>query len=353
MNPTPAPTSRRKCAITIGHARLVRVKNEPEQQAHRDVAEEPAPPLIQVVAPAQQRARADRGDLGEPELPQPRDEVRDDHDLLEQRGLGGGHHEHRDRPPVAERRHRDDEPVHAERDRSQVQADARRPRRPGTAASPANEVLAAGPTAARSPRAPRRCGARGRRPATPARARTAMPKICRASVRALVDGDDRHAAQRRLEQAEDREDRAREQRERQDDDDLFGQRPGRERGRRHPLVGPHGQSLRPCLAIGGNAPAAGADDATGCADGRAGITSRRCTAPATARPRARARRRRSPPRRTAARERSRSPSRPTSRSRPGCSRRRATAGPVVNVMLGSSPDATCGVKPSKLPFSAK
>jgi len=29
------------------------------------------------------------------------------------------------------------------------------------------------------------------------------------------------------------------------------------------------------------------------------------------------------------------------------------AGPVVNVMLGSSPAATCGVNPSKLPCSAK
>ena len=79
-----------------------------------------------MIAAAQERAPDDGGDRCPPHLLQPRHEVPQDDDLLQDRRARRVHQQRRIGPPVIRRRGGHDEPVHPERHREQVDPEPRR-----------------------------------------------------------------------------------------------------------------------------------------------------------------------------------------------------------------------------------
>ena len=89
------------CAIDERHDPFGARVEPAEDDAHHQVADEPAEALVEVVAAADQRAGEDDPPLPPADRAPPAEEVADHDDLLEHGVLGRREHEHGDRPPRA------------------------------------------------------------------------------------------------------------------------------------------------------------------------------------------------------------------------------------------------------------
>ena len=200
------------------------MKSHPKSKPHRQVPGEPSPSLVQVVGPAQQGARSDRGPRRPRQLAEAGHQVGEDDDLFQQRGLGRVQQQDRHRPPMTDRWYRHDEAVHAERHGAEIDADTAE-RHHSEQREAARNVGAkllpvqADPdeTLARAPNeVPDEVDGRQAEHETEQLA---------SELRALVHRGDAHTRDRRLEDRQDRVGGAREQREREHDEDLLAERP--------------------------------------------------------------------------------------------------------------------------------
>ena len=113
------------CAPTRHHSLPWRCHTRPNTQAHHEVADEPAQPLVEVVAPAQHGGGHQRPVLRPAQLPQPGEQPADHDDFLGPRVPGGREDQHGHAPPGVGEGGRRDRDAHAERVRHQVEAQPR------------------------------------------------------------------------------------------------------------------------------------------------------------------------------------------------------------------------------------